>query len=130
MSQQNVDVAREVLAAVARLDLARLIELSDPEIEWQSFFADLSAYHGHEGLRRYVRDLGEAFEWIRPQENGMLDVGDVVIGVGRIFYRGRESGIEADGSAGWAFTFRGGLLRRFRAFSDPQQALAAVGLRK
>jgi ketosteroid isomerase-like protein len=75
MSRENVEAAREVLSAVARRERSRLIELTDPEIEWHSFFADLNEYHGH------------------------------------------------------VFRFSGGRLRRFRAFSDPEQALEAVGLR-
>ena len=39
MSQENLELAREVFDAVARQDLQRLIELTDPEVEWQSFFA-------------------------------------------------------------------------------------------
>jgi ketosteroid isomerase-like protein len=130
MSRQNVEAAREVLSAVERRDRSRLIELTDPEIEWRSFFADLSEYHGHDGLIQYLRDLDEAFEWLRPEVGDMLDVGDLVVGVGRIHYRGKESGAEADTPAGWLFRFSGGRLRGFRAFNDPEQALEAVGLRE
>ena len=47
-----VEAVRNVLDAVARRDLARLLELTDPEIEWQSFFAlHGREYHGHDGIR-------------------------------------------------------------------------------
>ena len=39
MSQANVKLAREVLAALGTRDPSRLIALSDPEVEWHSFFA-------------------------------------------------------------------------------------------
>src|SRR5436190_5113303 len=39
MSQETVRLAREVLDALGTHDAARLIELSDPEVEWRSFFA-------------------------------------------------------------------------------------------
>jgi ketosteroid isomerase-like protein len=130
MSRENVEAAHEVLSAVERRDRSRLVELTDPEIEWRSFFADLSEYHGHDGLIQYLRDLDEAFEWLRPEVGDMLDVGDLVVGVGRIHYRGKESGAEADMPAGWLFRFSGGRLRGFRAFSDPEQALEDVGLRE
>jgi ketosteroid isomerase-like protein len=132
MSQENVEAARQVLAAVSRRDLSTLLDLSDPEIEWRSFFAALSEtgeYHGHAGMREYMSDLNEAFEWLRPEVGDLLDAGDLVVGVGRIYYRGRGSGVETDSPAGWVFRFRDGKLRRFRAFRDPDQALEDVGLR-
>jgi ketosteroid isomerase-like protein len=132
MSRQNVEAVREVLAAISQRDLSRLLELTDPEIEWRSFFAAVSEpgeYHGHDGMREYVRDLNEAFEWLRPEIGDLLDAGDLVVGIGRIYFRGKGSGIETDSPAGWVFRFRDGRLLRFRAFRDPEQALEAVGLR-
>ena len=41
MSQQNVDLAGQVLDALNRRDLSRLIALTSPEIEWHSIFAEL-----------------------------------------------------------------------------------------
>jgi ketosteroid isomerase-like protein len=125
----NVEAARHVLAAVADRDLSRLLDLTDPEIEWQSFFAlaERGEYHGHDALRRYVSDLSEAFEWIRPVAEDFLEVGNLVIGVGNISYRGKGSGVETESPSGWLFKFRDGKLLRFRAFRDPEQALDVVG---
>jgi ketosteroid isomerase-like protein len=131
MSRQNVEAVRQVLAAISQRDLSRLLELTDPEIEWRSFFAavtETGEYHGHDGMREYVRDLNEAFEWLRPEIGDLLDAGDLVVGIGRIYFRGKGSGIETDSPAGWVFRFRDGRLLRFRAFRDPEQALEAVGL--
>jgi ketosteroid isomerase-like protein len=132
MSRENVEAARQVLIAVSRRDLSRLLDLTDADIEWRSFFAALSEtgeYHGHDGVREYLSDLNEAFEWIHPEPGDLLDAGDVVVGLGRVHYRGRGIGVETDSPAGWVFRFRDGRLLRFRAFRDPEQALEAVGLR-
>jgi ketosteroid isomerase-like protein len=131
MSEENVGLARQVLDAVERRDLPRLLELTDPEVEWKSFFAvgpDGAHYKGHDGMRRYVADLEEVWETLRPYPSGLLDVGDLVVGVGRIQYRGKASGVETEEAAGWVFRFRDGRLQRFRAFSDPEHALEAAGL--
>jgi ketosteroid isomerase-like protein len=132
MSRENVEAAREIIAAISCRDLSRLLELTDPEIEWRSFFAALSSeageYRGHEGMRRYIGDLNEVFEWLRPEVGDLLDAGDLVVGHGRIYYRGKGSGVETDSPAGWVFRFRDSKLLRFRAFRDPEQALEAVGL--
>jgi ketosteroid isomerase-like protein len=124
-----VEVTSDVLDAVARRDLGRLLELTDPEVEWQSFFAlHGREYHGHEGIRQYLSDLGEAFEYLRPVPGDLLGVGEVVVGVGRVHYRGRASGVETESPAGWMFKFREGKVLRFRAFRDPEQRLEALGL--
>jgi ketosteroid isomerase-like protein len=130
MSRENVELARQLLDAVARRDLSRLIALTDPDVEWRSFFAlgEGGVYRGHDRMRQYVHDLSEAFEHLRPEPTDLLDAGDIVVGVGRIHYRGRESGVETESPAGWMFKFRGGKVVCFRAFREPEQALETVGL--
>ena len=131
MSSENVATARRVLVALARGELDVLIDLSDPDVRWRSFFAALletGEYQGHEELQQYLRDIHEAFEIIRPEVADTLDAGDVVIGVGDIKYRGRGSGVETESPAGWVFKFRDGKVVEFRAFRDPEQALERVGL--
>jgi ketosteroid isomerase-like protein len=133
MSQENVEIARQVLTAVEKRDTERLIALADPELEWQSFFAVLAQggqYRGHAGLRRYFRDLDESFELLNPTVDGFIATGEVAIAVGHLRYRGRESGLETEVPAGWMFRFRNGKLLRFRAFRDPEQVLEAAGLRE
>jgi len=130
MSQENVELAREILATLGTRDAARLIALSDPEVEWHSFFAlsEDGVYRGHEGTRRYMNDLSDAWEIARAEVDDALGIADFTIVVGRIHFRGKGSGIESASPAGWMLKFRGGKLLRFRAFREPAQALEAVGL--
>lgn len=133
MSGEVVELAIEVTDALSRRDLPRVIALTDPEVEWRSFFAALGeggVYRGHEGTRQYLRDLGEAWEIVRADVDDSVGVGGVAVLVGRIHYRGRGSGIETETPAGWMLAFRGGKVVRFQAFRDPEQALASVGLEK
>ena len=130
MSQENVEWARQVMAALSRRDLSHLVAVSHTEVEWRSFFAisEGGVYRGHDGLRRYLSDLSDAFEIVRAEVDDGVGVGDVVVLVGRIHYRGKASGVETEPPAGWVLTFRDGALLSFRAFREPEQALAAVGL--
>jgi ketosteroid isomerase-like protein len=78
--------------ALSRRDLSRLLELTDPAIEWHSFFAELGeggVYRGHGGTRRYMSDLNEAWEIVRADIHDVLAVGDVAVLVGRLHYRGK-----------------------------------------
>ena len=131
MSQEHVELASQVLDALNRQDLSRLIALTGPEIEWHSFFAELGeggVYHGHAGTRQYVRDLSDAWEIVRIDVDDGLGVGDIALFVGRVHYRGRTSGVETESPAGWILKVRDGRVVYFRAFREPEQALKAVGL--
>ena len=55
-------------------------------------FAELGeggVYRGHEGTRRYMNDLSEAWEIARADVDDAVGVGDVALLAGRIHYRGR-----------------------------------------
>jgi ketosteroid isomerase-like protein len=131
MSRESVELAGEVLEAITRRDLSRLIALTDPDVEWQSFFALGEAggvYRGHDGIRQYVSDLYDAWEIVRPEANERLGVGEVAVLIGRVHYRGKASGVETESPAGWVFKFRNGRVQLFRAFQEPEQTLETLGL--
>ena len=130
MSAGKVGLAREILDALSRRDLSRLVAMSDPEIEWHSLFAlgEGGVYRGHDGTRQYMRDLSDAWEIMRADVEDGLEVGNVAVLVGRIHYRGKGSGVETESPAGWMLKFRRERVVRFRAFQEPEQALEAAGL--
>jgi ketosteroid isomerase-like protein len=131
MARENVEVASEAVEAVALQDVDRLIELTDPQVEWHSVFAQLGeggVYRGHDGIRRYVMDLSDAWENMRTNVDDVLSVGAVVLLVGRLHYRGRGSGVETESPLGIVAKFRQGRIVYMRAFQEPEQALLATGL--
>jgi ketosteroid isomerase-like protein len=131
MSQRNVEAVHRLLAAISERDLSRLLSLTDPEVEWRSFFAELvegGRYRGHEGMRQYVADLSEAFESLRVEASDLLDAGETIMGVGRIDYKGQGSGVESDAPVGWVFRFRDGKIVYFHAFRDPEKVFGAVAV--
>jgi ketosteroid isomerase-like protein len=129
-TKPNVELSRELVEAVAQQDADRLVELTDPEVEWHSFFAQLGeggVYLGHEGMRRYMSDLMDAWERWRFYEHGVLAVDDLVLMVGHFAYRGRDSGIETTSPpAGVLVKFRDGKAIYMRSWRDPAQALEAA----
>lgn len=131
MSERNVETFHELFRAVAARDAARLVELSDPAVEWHSFFAAFlptGEYYGHSGLSEYVGDLEEAWEGMWPTIDELQPLGDVVVGIGQVRYRGKESGVESESPAAWVVRFRDGKVLRFHAFRDPAEARAAAGI--
>ena len=131
MLQENRELAEQVMDALGRRDLERLNQLADEEVEWRSFFAELGqggVYRGRDGTSQYMRDLNDAWEIVHADVDGLIGVGDIVVLVGRMHYRGKASGVETETAAGWMLKFSRGKLLRFRAFREPAQALEAVGL--
>ena len=131
MSQENRELAVQLMRTLNERDAEALIALIDPQVEWHSFFGigQDGTYRGHDGTRQYMRDLADAWDIVRGDVDDAVSVGAVTVLVGRIHYRGRGSGVESEAPAGWALKFRDGKLVRFRAFRDPEKALEAVGLR-
>jgi ketosteroid isomerase-like protein len=128
--RDNVEVAREVVEAVARQDVERLLELTDPEVEWHSVFAQLGEggiYRGHDGIRRYVSDLSDAWEIMRAHIDDGISIGAVVLMVGNLHYRGRGSGVETKSPLGFVAKFDQEKVVFMRAFQEPEQALLALG---
>jgi ketosteroid isomerase-like protein len=123
-------VVRRIAAAGGPRDASVFLELTGPAVEWHTSLSVVSeggAYHGHEGVRQYVRDLDQTFESFEVDLDGLMSVGDLVLTVGRVHYRGKASGVELEASVGWVFRFRDGKVLYLRAFSDPEQALADLG---
>ena len=124
------------MSAVTRGDVATLLELADPAVEFNSFLARVSggdgAYRGHEGLRRYVQDLAQAWEWFEPEFSEFRDLGHQVLMTGVIHAKGKSSGLEIAQHVTWLHTFRAGTgpgrYLRLQVFKTRAEALQAAGL--
>jgi ketosteroid isomerase-like protein len=120
------------MEALSKRDVDAMLAQSAPDVEWHSFFASLGGgsegvYRGHDGTRRYVSDLEDAWDVVRADVDDGLAVGEIAFLVGRIHYRGKGSGVETESAAGWVLSFSDGRLVRFKAFRDPDQEIARLG---
>ena len=130
MSQENVKQLDEVIAAVKSHDASRLVELTDPEVEWHSLVVldRPEGYRGHDGIRQYIEDVADALEFLYAEVDDAISVGELVLAVGHFHYRGKASGVDTRSPGGFLVRFRDGRIVYMRAFRDPEQALADVGL--
>jgi ketosteroid isomerase-like protein len=138
MSQENVELVRDLLEAFQRRDHERAFDFYDPDIEWdasriEESIPDLGGiYRGHDGVRTYWRRWLSAwsdleFE-IQDVRDGERD--EVVALIRNQRQWGRHSGIATElPPYGIVFTIRGGKVVRWRSYSDQQSALEAAGLR-
>jgi uncharacterized protein len=131
MSERDVEVVRQALAAFNEGDIEAVLGCMDPDIEFVPLRALLegSAYRGHDGFRRFVADMVDDWEDYHPISEEFRDVGDGrVLVLGRFHARGRASGVEVESPAAWVSQVRGGKIVRVRIYADEQSALASLGV--
>ncbi len=136
MSQENVEVVREVVALMNsasgdELD-PRLLELLAPDVE-----VDMSrrlfrpdVYQGHAGLARLRREVDELWGDFLAKPERFMDVGESVIVIETRAGRGRGSVVAAETQLAVIWTVRRGKVVRIEVGLDPQEALELVRLRE
>jgi ketosteroid isomerase-like protein len=130
VSEENVQVARRSFEAFNARDADELVAVSDPDCEWLPFRAQLegTAYRGHDGVRRFLRDMTEDWTSYRVEPIGFREGGDRVVVTGRVGATGRSGGMDMEFTAGFILELRDGRIVRVRSYDDPAAALAAAGL--
>jgi ketosteroid isomerase-like protein len=139
MSEENVEIVRQLHEAFARRDNKSPFAVYDPDIEYDLSRAPglvlpgkEAIYHGHDGVRRYWRSWLQAWGSVDAPVEQMLDAGDeVVVLMGRATLRGKISGAEVE-IPPWAqvWNLREGKVIRLRLYPDHAEGLKAAGLRE
>jgi ketosteroid isomerase-like protein len=135
MSRENVEIARRAverwLRGGATLE-AIPVEVYAGDVEW-----DLSAYPridaptrgtGVDSLLETLREFFSAWESYRAEAGEFIDAGENVVNVLHGTAGAADLFVERDIFQVW--TFRDGLVVRWRTFETREQALEAVGLRE
>ena len=80
MSQENVEVAREVISAWNEYDLGRWLGRWHPDCVWvprlRVQVEGVQSYRGHEGLRRYWAEEDAVFHGVRVDISEIRAVGE------------------------------------------------------
>jgi ketosteroid isomerase-like protein len=131
VSQENVDIVMrgyEHFTATGE----PLEEISAPDFVWDmSTFAgwpEQQLYQGPDGARAFLRDWLGAFDDWQLELESVHDAGDKVVLILRQRGRAKTTGMPLDMHFAQVFTVRDGLSSRMQMYSDPVEALAAVGL--
>jgi len=132
MSEENVNAVRAFLDASKRRDMARVVELVDPNVELHGTVGGVGEGRVYRGLAEVIREYdevdGEAWEERRLEPEGFLDVDDNVVVMFHEFRRGKGSGVELELDTAAIFTMRDGRVARMQGFMDPAAAKRAAGL--
>src|SRR3954449_7850637 len=122
-------MVRRAFDAFSRRDLNVLLTLADPDIEFMPATARVAgradAYRGYDGLRTYLADVARVWQELRSEPEEFLEVGDVVVCVGRVYAWG--VGRVIDAPAGWVWRLRDGLVVEGRVYETRRAAYEAAG---
>jgi ketosteroid isomerase-like protein len=130
MSRQNVEIVRRGVAAMNRADPEAFNALCDARFEMRLVGAlgEPVLYEGADGVRQFFRDMSESWgDWgFEIDEARDLDGQVLVTGWQR--GRGRVSGVDVESLRACVIAVRDGLVTELRYFTEPTEALKAVGL--
>ena len=129
MSVQKVELLREATDAFNRRDGAAFDALLARGAEIVPVRAALegTVYRGADAGSEYCAAVDKTWDSQLEIEE-VRDVGDAALALGHIRGKGQDSGAAIDTSAAWVAHFHGGLIARFRTYSDRDEALEAAGL--
>jgi ketosteroid isomerase-like protein len=131
MSQENVELHRRAFRAFNARDVEAFIAVCNPEIEFHSTFAAVGGarYKGHDGLRKWHRDLEDAWgEGIRVEPDAYFDCGEQTLTFGVLYGRGRQSRADVAMPYAGVVKWRDGLATEWRAYGRKEEALSDLGL--
>ena len=133
MSQETVDLVLKIHTAVIQGDLEGLLSEVHPEAEYraatqQAIEGEGSAFRGHDGIRRWFRELHDLYEEIESEILEVRDLGDRVVVVFRVRGRGTGSGVTLEQSLAQVVTVRQGKVIEIREYFTREEALEAVGV--
>ena len=127
---ENADIVRQVFEAFSRRDVAALLALCDPEIEFSPPTGRLAGrdepYRGYEGLRMYLSDVGRVWQELRSEPDEYVELGDLVLCTGRVYAWG--VGRVIDAPAGWLWRVRDGRVVDGAVYETRRDAYEAAGL--
>jgi ketosteroid isomerase-like protein len=135
VSRENVEIVLEALDRL-RKSYERgaatdgLLDLCAPDIRVDASHRvfNPAVYEGSEGVRRGIQDVLDAWEDFQESDERIIDAGDRVVVVGTIGGRGRLSNVRVEQKGALICTVRDGLVQLIEVFTDPHEALQAVGL--
>jgi hypothetical protein len=131
LSVENVELHRRANDAFNSRDVEAYITYCDPQIELHSAVTvpGGGVYYGHEGVRRWHRDIADAFgDDIRVEPEAYFDLGDHTITFHSLRGRGQQSGADVATPAAHLCQWRAGLMIYFKGYVQREDAFSDLGV--
>jgi len=132
MSQENVDLVREIYERINRRDWAAILAAFDEEVVLvvhESVGPDAGIFRGPEAVGRWFGDWFLAFgKDYRFEVEEARSVGERVFVVARHHGNGRSSGAEVEQVNAQVLSLRDGKVAQLELYGSRTEALKVVGL--
>jgi ketosteroid isomerase-like protein len=131
LSEQNVELHRRLIDAYNARDTEAFIALCDPEIAVHSSFAAPggAVYRGHHGVRKWHRDLEEAWgDDFSVEPEAFFDLGDDTLMFAVLHGHGLQSGVEVEMPNAQVARLRDDLIVYLKVYMHREDALADLGV--
>jgi len=126
---RNSGLVRRLYEAFDARDVDALLDVVAPEIEFFGPTATLlnegRCYRGHEGMRRYLRDVEALWQDLEVDPQTLREVGNHVVALGRVRARAHD-GMELDTPAAWVWRVEADRITWGCAYGDPDQMPRAL----
>jgi uncharacterized protein len=130
MSQQNVEIVRQIYSNWVPGASPAKSNLLHPDIEWVNPRDALEpgTRTGIEAFTAITEELDDTIRDFRMEVERCVDAGDRVVVIATMRGQGSTSGVAIQRRHGSVWTIRDGKAIRFQWFHEPDEALEAVGL--
>jgi ketosteroid isomerase-like protein len=126
VSEQNIERLRGFTEAYNARDVEAFVSYCHPHVELHSAFAAVggAVYHGHDGVRRFFRDMEEAWgKEIRSEPEAYFDLGDHTLAFAVLHGSGRQSGSVVAMPIAHVARWRDGLIVYTKSYGRREDAL-------
>jgi ketosteroid isomerase-like protein len=128
VADERIEMVHRAMEAIGNRDLDALLELVTPDFSLQTLVTVWpQTYVGADGMREWMRDLGEVWDEFVPEPGESRDLGDGVILLEFTWHgRGRGASAELTGAAASLWRFEGDSPSSARIFPDAGKAMRAL----
>src|SRR3954449_6963162 len=132
MSEENVEVMRQIVEAFNRGGVEAALPRFDDDVEWAGpdEWLDDHLYQGHDGLRKLASQWTDSFDEYRLDPDRFIDAGDSVVIL--LFARGRIKGSEVPIAQenSWVCRVENGKATHVQVYFSWHEGLERAGLPK
>jgi ketosteroid isomerase-like protein len=130
MSEEDITVIRDAIAAFNRGGVEAALEYVDPDVEWVGppDWLEERVYRGHDGVRKVASLWTDNFDDFRLDLERTIDAGDHVIALMHQRATMKRVGGEIEGPVAWVFHTRAGKAIHVDVYFSWEAALDASGL--
>jgi ketosteroid isomerase-like protein len=132
MSQKNVEVVRQLWAALESEDIDAQLALCDERMEIRNppEFPVTGPFHGHNGMRQWATEIWEVFTDLHFEVEEIIEApdGETIVSVQRTVGRMRHTQIPTNVRWAGVWTVRDGKALRAHGYMSKAEALEAAGL--